>query len=143
MKWTRDDEKKPGELELGKSYPFEVVEAEERVSQRGNCYINLKLTVFVGDAQRTMYDNIMPQMPDKLRSFCEAMGLIDQYQSQSLSATDCQYGEGFLKIDERLDKNSRPQVKSYAPPKPAKPTALAGNTDRRPKPAIPTDDHEL
>lgn len=113
MKWTEDDEKQTGGLEPEGIYPFEIVEAEEKISQNNNPYINLKLRVFSEGQDRTVYDVIMPQMPAKLRSFCEALGLMQQLKTRTLSVTDCGAGEGFVRMAKKLDKNDRVQVEAY------------------------------
>lgn len=113
MKWTEDDEKQAGAIEPEGIYPFEIVESEEKVSTNNNSYINVKLQVFVDDVTRTMYDNIMPQMPGKMRSFCETLGLERQLRERTLSATDCGAGEGFIRIAKKLNKDGYPQVEGY------------------------------
>lgn len=112
MKWTEDDEKQAGKLVPGEVYPFEIVEAEETVTTKGNPCINLKLLVFVEDVQRTLYDKLMPQLPEKLRSFCECFGLMEQYKSRSVSAVDCGAGEGWIRLSKKK-WNDRVQVEAY------------------------------
>ena len=143
MKWTEADERQAGEIEPGGVYAFEVIEAAEKVSQKGNPYINLKLRIFTDDgSERTAFDNIMPQIPEKMRSFCEVCGLMDEFDSRELEAFHCNRKEGFVRFGTKL-YNDRPQVESYlaknphaanAPPTkpasvPAGPSALADDPD--------------
>lgn len=120
MKWTEDDEKVSGEIETDTVYPFEIIEAEEKVSQKNNPYINVKLNVFVGEDTRTMYDILMPQMPGKLRAFCETLGLMDQYTNRTLTVTDCGSGEGFIRTSKKKNKDGYAQVESYLANDPTK-----------------------
>lgn len=120
MRWTDEDEKQPGQLEPEGVYPFEVVDAEEKISQKGNPYINVKLMLYIGDHEKTLFDILMPQMPDKLRSFCEVVGLSDNYQSKTLCADDCVHKQGYLRLTKKPNDRGYLQVDHYldrSPPK--------------------------
>ena len=143
MKWTEDDEKSAGSVETDSVYPFEIVSAEEKISKKDNPYINLTLNVFVGENTQTMYDIIMPQMPAKLKSFCETLGLMSQLQSRTLSVTDCGAGEGFIRTSKKKNKDGYAQIESYLV---SDPTAGHPKTERnRPQPAAagPHDDSDI
>lgn len=120
MKWSDDDEKQPGQFEPEGVYPFEVVDSEERVSQKGNAYINVKLLVYVGDSERTLFDNLMPQMPQKLRTFCECTGMADKYKNKTLSADDCLHKQAYLRLTKKPNDKGYFEVDHYldrSPPK--------------------------
>lgn len=120
MKWTDEDEKQPGAFEAKGVYPFEVVEAEEKVSKKGNPYINVKLLVFVEDTERTLYDILMPQMPQKLRTFCECTGLADKHKNKTLSADDCMHKQAYLRLTKKPDENGYYNVDHYLDRNPPK-----------------------
>lgn len=113
MKWSDEDEKQPGQIEADGIYPFEVVEAEEKVSQKGNPYINIKMVLYVEDAERTQYDILIPQMPVKLRSFCEATGLEEKYKNKTLSADDCMHRQGYVRMGKKPDDKGYYKPDSY------------------------------
>ncbi len=73
------------------TYDFEVAEATDEESSKGNDMVKLKLWIYNEDGKkRTVFDYLMPQMEFKLRHACEAMGLLPQYESGDLQAADFQ-----------------------------------------------------
>lgn len=90
MKWETSDMVPPASLEPNKVYDATVIAAEERVSQKGNPYISLKLSVYVTpDKPVTQYTQVMVAFPPKLKAFCLSAGLYRQLASQELHYSDC------------------------------------------------------
>lgn len=98
-------------------YPFEVLEAQEKKSKKGNDMIELKLRVFAGERTVQLLDWIMEAMSFKLYNFCDYTGLKQQYESGALRGTDCIGRTGYCKIIIQDDKTgeypSRNSVKDY------------------------------
>lgn len=94
------------EEELAKSsllepgvYPFEVLAASEELSKAGNEMIKLKLNVFGNSGEQVhVFDYLLEKLAFKLRHFAEATGLLDKYESGTLSELDCENKTGFVKI---------------------------------------------
>lgn len=127
---------KPGE------YEFEVLHAEHAKSKKsGADMIKIKLGVFRSDgSQAHIYDYLMPSVEFKLRHFCDSTGLLPQYQSGSLQASDCHGRSGKCKliIKEDTTGNGYPpknEIKDYVLRK-AKPITAASER----KPETPEDD---
>lgn len=87
-------------------YPFEVIEAEDTVSQKsGADMVKLTINVFNDDGKsRRVYDYLVgtPGGQFKVRGFAAATGLIDQYESGEMEAIDMQGRTGKCKI--KIDK---------------------------------------
>ncbi len=102
-------------------YGFEVVSAEEKTSSKGNEMIEIQLVVS-DDQNRTrkLRDWIMDAMPEKQLNFCEAGGLMKQYESGNISARDCIGVTGYLKLVIQEDKTgqypAKNSVANYVPP---------------------------
>lgn len=77
-------------------YPFEVLNAVDGKSSKGNDMITLTLRVFVGDSSRQLNDYLLEAMPGKLFHFCQYTGLADKYAAGTLSADDCLGRTGYL-----------------------------------------------
>jgi hypothetical protein len=87
-------------------YGFEVLTAEDKQSAKGNDMIALKLIVYMSDgSQRHVYDWILEAFAFKLRHFCEATGLIEDYNAGRLCAADCVGRSGKVKIGINEDKS--------------------------------------
>lgn len=130
MKWGEQDEKGAGVFEPGGVYAFQVLEAEERVSQKGNPYINMKMVVYVDETERTLYDNLMPQLFDKMRDFCDVTGLAQGFADRNITALQCVGREGFIRMTMKEDKNGRLQVQDYLAQRP-------GDASKPTKPDLP------
>jgi len=86
---TPEELKTMGLIEEGE-YPFEVLEAEEQLSKKGNEMIKLKLKIWDNNGrERTVFDYIMEAMAFKLIHFCDYTGLKDKYEAGSLTADAC------------------------------------------------------
>lgn len=98
------------------TYPFEVMEALEKVSQKGNDMIKLKLNVFGPNGEQAhVYDYLLESMAFKLRHFAETTGLLKEYDSGQLSPHSCIGKGGFVKlgIEESAGYPPKNAVKDY------------------------------
>jgi hypothetical protein len=90
-------------------YAFEIVEAEEKVSQQGgNPMIELKLKISRPDGlPKTMTDYLLEKTPERFRHCCEACGLLAKYESGVVSDDDFVGKRGRLRLTiEKAKKNS-------------------------------------
>lgn len=86
-------------LEKG-DYDFEVLNAEDAVSKKGNPMIKLTLKIYDKNGNgRQMYDYLLEALAFKLKHFCEATGLDDKYKAGKLEASDCLAKSGKVMID--------------------------------------------
>ena len=73
-------------------YDIEVIEAEERTSQKGNQMIALTLQTKHPDGYDSRVWDYLVSVPAavfKIRMFCHATGLTTQYEGGTLKAEDC------------------------------------------------------
>ena len=136
---TEDDLKREALLGTG-VYDFEVIDAKDAVSKKGNDMIALKLRVFSNDqGERVVRDWLMPSMGFKLRHFAETTGLIGAYDAGTLSAADCQGRSGRVALVIKEDDQYGPQnaVKDYEKGK-AVAEARETPADGAPKPPRPS-----
>jgi hypothetical protein len=91
-------------------YPFEVVEADEKVSQSGgNPMIELKVKISRPDgASRVLPDYLVAKRIEKLRNAAAATGMLDRYEAGSLPAADFRGKRGRLKLTVEKGKNGYP-----------------------------------
>jgi hypothetical protein len=83
-----DEELNP--LLMPGEYDAEVYQAEEKVSQKGNEMIEIRLKVYHdGGTPILLRDWLLDSVPEKLKRFCEAAGLIDLYEAGELTAEGC------------------------------------------------------
>ena len=105
-------------------YSFEILEAQDKTSKSGNQMIVVKLGVFTEEGKmRKVTDYLLPTMAYKLRHFCDAVGLLPQYQDGSLCADDCKGRTGMVRVDVEPSQNGFPPkniAKDYIT-RPAKP----------------------
>lgn len=136
---TEEDLKRDSLLGTG-VYDFEVMEAKDAVSKKGNDMIALKLRVFSNDqGERVIRDWLMPSMGFKLRHFAETTGLIGAYDAGTLSAEDCQGRSGRVSLIIKEDDQYGPQnsVKDYEKAKATEAKATEpAPAPRRPAPAV-------
>lgn len=112
-------------------YDFEVQHAADAVSgpqskSPGTEMIKLNLAVFTDSGRKQFVRDLLhPAMEVKLRHFCEAVGLLDQYNDGSLIADHCfgRSGRVKIKITEDKDGNYPPknEVADYVVNKEARP----------------------
>lgn len=97
-------------------FDFEVLEASDQISAKGNDMIRIKLCVFrpTGGEQHT-YDYLLEAMAFKFKHFCDATGLEDKYSVGEITSYDCMGKTGQVEL--RLEKddkgNDRSVVKDY------------------------------
>lgn len=106
--------------------PFEVVDAKEATSKKGNEMIELELRIFTPDGKsRLITTYLLESMPAQLFHFCTYAGLAAQYGSGSLRAADCLGKQGYAEIGIQKDKTGTypPQnrIKDFVRPEPLKP----------------------
>ena len=90
-------------------YPFEITDAEEKLSQQGgNPMIELKVKIARPDGQaKTITDYLLEKTPEKFRRCCEACGLLAKYESGVVSEDDFVGKRGRLRLAvEKAKKNS-------------------------------------
>ncbi len=91
-------------------YSFEVIEAKDSVSKKGNEMIVLSLRLFDNDdadRSRTINDYLMDSIPAKLRQICVAGGLQGKYESGTILASDFIGICGTLKLKIQHDKTGQ------------------------------------
>ena len=130
---TEDDIATAGLIEKGE-YGFEVAEAVNAQSKSGRDMIRVKLCIFLADGKtRYLTDYLLPAMAAKLRHFCDAAGLLPQYQRGSLCAEDCSGRTGTARISIEMDKDGKYPPKNTVQDyviRPTKPlSSAAGNED--------------
>ena len=90
-------------------YPFKVKFAEAKISQSGNPQIKIILAILADGRERNVYDYLMTieSMLFKLRHFCYATGLDQQYEAGTLTADNCLNRTGTCKIGVKEDKTGK------------------------------------
>lgn len=76
-------------------YPFEIIEAKDSVSKKGNPMIELKLRLDVNGTRRVLKDYVLGAFPHKLKRFAESIGAEDQYRSRDIQ-TDALIGKAAM-----------------------------------------------
>ena len=81
-------------------YQFQVSDATNEISKTsGNEMIKLKLIVWDQEAhERIVFDYLLESMAHKLKHFCQAVGLIDDYESGILDNMKCIGKSGTLDL---------------------------------------------
>jgi hypothetical protein len=97
-------------------YPFEVVEAHDRISKSGNDMIELKLKLWDSEGhERIIFDYLLEKMAYKLRHFAEISGLLDKYESGEINYLDCLHKTGNVEIT--IQKGQQKNEGGYYPDK--------------------------
>lgn len=114
------------------SYDFEVVEATEKVSQKGNDMVELIVRLYDSEGKtRKIYDWLVSTDGGayKIRHFAEATGMLAQYEKGTLLASDmvgragrCEVVISKDKTNQFPDKNS---ISDYLKPKDGAPAKSA------------------
>jgi hypothetical protein len=136
-------------------YPFEVMQATDKISQAGNEMIELKLVVFGDGSTPHVFDYLLEKLAYKLRHFAETTGLLAAYEAGELTAEMCLNRDGYCKlaVEKKAGYEPRNTVKDYvprdkaaapdpltavpAPPPPPPPRDVRGNTPRPPSQPAP------
>lgn len=87
-------------------YDFEITDALEKPSKAsGKTMIELKLRVSNGKGSaRTIFDYLLAETPEKLRNAADAVGILDRYNTGSLSNSDFKGKRGRLKLGIEKDR---------------------------------------
>jgi hypothetical protein len=100
-------------------YDVEVIEAEERTSQKGNQMIALTLQTRHPDGYDSRVWDFLVSVPAavfKIKMFCEAAGLQKQFEGGRLTAEDCVGGKAVATIiieDGREGFSDRNSIQEY------------------------------
>jgi hypothetical protein len=96
-------------------YPFEVMQATDKISQAGNEMIELKLVVFGDESTPHVFDYLLEKLAYKLRHFAETTGLLAAYEAGELTAEMCLNKEGYCKlaVEKKAGYDPRNTVKDY------------------------------
>lgn len=109
-------------------YDYEVIGAEDTTSQSSGAeMIKLKLRIYHGEAERTLFDYLMEAMAGKLKHFCDQNGLQQAYQDGTLSAADCVGKCGKADIGIEKDKTGKYPDKNNVRDYPIAKTARAAS----------------
>lgn len=94
-------------------YDFEVKDAAEKESKNGNEMIELQVTIFDTEGNRSMvFDYLVhtPKAAYKVKHFADATGMEDRYARGEMQAHDCVFKKGRCKVivkkGERKDDGS-------------------------------------
>jgi hypothetical protein len=80
-------------------YDFEVVEAEEAKSRKGSDMIKINMKVYGPNGrQQFVRDYLLEAMAYKLRHFCEATGLLPDYEAGTLTDAKVNGRSGRVKL---------------------------------------------
>lgn len=99
------------------SYPFLVKDVTQKVSAAGNPMLELKLAVYdQNKAEHLITDYLVStdKMAYKLRHFCEAIGLINEYAKGCFNPTQCIMRRGYLQVIIQKGK-PKPDGSGYYP----------------------------
>lgn len=103
------------------TYDFEVIDAKDAVSKKGNEMIALTLRVFSpDDSTRVLSDWLLPEpalAKKKLARFCRAVGLEAKYELGLVTAADCDGRSGKVVIKHQDDDKYglQARVDTYEP----------------------------
>ena len=87
-------------------YDFEIVDAFDKASKSsGKPMIELKIRVSDGNGSpRTITDYLLAETPEKLRHASDACGVLDKYNTGSVSGSDFRGKRGRLKLGIEKDR---------------------------------------
>lgn len=91
-------------------YSFEILEAEEGLSNAGNQQIKAKVKLFKDDGKsQTVYDYLQPEgaMAHKLRHLSEASGLLTEYETGEIEDYQLVGKTGICKVGINKDKTGQ------------------------------------
>lgn len=117
------------------TYDFEVAEASDEISSKGNEMIKLTLHVFNQDGERrTVFDYLLESIPHKLRHASEACGLLARYEGGQLDGVDFYGKTGRLKLGIQPEKDgyqAKNTVRDYIPAKEPRQASASAPASRR------------
>lgn len=145
MKFKSQTEKEIQEANLMTKgvYPFEVIDAQDKISKKGNDMIEATLRIFTPDGKtRLLTAYLMEAMPAQLFHFCTYCGLAAEYGNGTLEASQCVGKNGYVDIGIKEDKTGQyppqnnvrdfvrpPALKPETAPHPAAGEKLEGDPD--------------
>jgi len=92
------------------NYDFEIEDAEEFTSAKGNDTIKLTVRVSNGNGlSRKLTDYILAQRAGKLRNCCAACGILDKYERGAVNDNDFPGKRGRLKLAIEKKKGYEPR----------------------------------
>lgn len=109
------DAKASGTLVAG-TYDFEIIKADEKISEKGNAMFELNLSVYGTDGEpRSVRDWILPKMPKKFKHCLDACGLTDKYEKGEVTAEDFLSKTGKLEIKQKeyINKDGLKMMTNY------------------------------
>jgi hypothetical protein len=121
-------------------YDFEVLEATDRVSKKGNEMIEVRLKVYdLNGGFRFITDYLLEAYLPKLYSFAKATGTLKAYDAGEFTAYDCQgrSGKVQVKVVPAGEFPAKNEVKTYGEPKSK---ALPSPAPATFKPSAPVQD---
>ncbi|HWY36014.1 MAG TPA: hypothetical protein VNX68_15325 [Nitrosopumilaceae archaeon] len=95
-------------------YNFLVKVAEDAKSPKGFEYIKLRMQIWQGNSQdmRVIFDNLFSD--EKIKHFCDSVGLEAVYKSGELQAINCENAQGRLMLKVKEDSYGlKNEVKDY------------------------------
>lgn len=103
-----EDEVKRGELLVPGECEFEVRDAKDERSDKGNSMIHLILDCYDTNGDKAIvHDYLVESMPHKLRHFCYAAGIGQLYENGELEAANCIGCGGSCRIRTEQDKQKQ------------------------------------
>ena len=116
-------------------YDFEIAEAADDTSSKGNEMISLTLHIFNSDGdRRTVFDYLLDSIPHKLRHAAYACGLEAAYEAGNLIGADFYGKTGRAKIGIQPEKDGYPAknvVRDYIQEKSGS-SAVSAQTRKQP-----------
>lgn len=100
-------------------YDFEVAQAKDEVSKKGNDMIKIALKVFAPNGGTPfVYDYLLEAFLSKLLNFCATTGMEDAYNAGELSAEMCMGRCGKVEIGTEAKTGFKPKnvVRDYIKP---------------------------
>lgn len=112
MKFTpkTEEQVKSGRMLTPGECDFEVRDAKDEISKKGNAMIHLVLDVWDSEGEQAIvHDYLIEAMPHKVRHFCYGVGLGHAYESGDLSAGICIGKGGRCKLTIKEDQQYGPK----------------------------------
>ncbi len=98
-------------LQAGVEYDFEVRNAIDSMSKKGNDMIALELLVYTPTGKvREMKDWLVAAMEHKVRHFAFGTGMGDKYESGEYTAADCIGRQGKVILREEKQEGYQPRL---------------------------------
>ena len=94
-----DDELAKADLIKDRTYPFDIIAAEEAISKKGAEMIKVKLKIYgEGDRYAFINDYLLDAFPKKINHLCKQLGLVQQYMDGELKSEMLVGKSGYVKI---------------------------------------------